>query len=241
MKHNIGRLLLACILAGLTAASASAGGKQHNTPAGKAKSGAADSTKTKKAKHDEPGETLRLRFDVLELHLSPEEVNRLNASTEACDVAALVPAVIERGDGRVKYSLGGPVALSRAARMVVGHRVPFVRGTRVSDTGQTNTRIEYENVGCELKLTPHSPEKALTDAVVVSFRVEISALIPESTVEVGANVKTPLFSSLRHEFTARVPLGTDTYFWSLTGVDEARAIAPLVHVYRVRFDPTTNG
>jgi hypothetical protein len=183
---------------------------------------------------------LQMRFDVVELKLSATEVERINKSNGVFDVGALSAAVIERGDARVKYSLGGPAVVNEKTKtlLMTSQRVPYVRGMQVSDKGVKTPIVEYENVGCTLSVVPRSLGEAGSSAIVASFGVELSELCVESTVEGGAETRAPIFLRRTQEFTARLSLGQDAYFWDLASLEQAREHAGgiFVHVYRLRLD-----
>ena len=231
MRHLYVRHVLAWAVVGLTTAP---------TPAGeKAQSGAGSSAPAAQAKLDDTDATLRLRFEVLELALSPEEVERINKSGEPFDVATLATGIAERGDSRVKYSFGGRAALNEVFAMTIGHRLPFVSSSAVSQKGQRTSTVQYEHVGCILELTPVLGSGANKANLKVAFRVEVSDFGPQSTTEISEGLYAPTFSEMKHEFTAHVPLGRDAYFWSLAGLEHVQESTGglAVYVYRVRFDP----
>ncbi len=188
-----------------------------------------------------PAATLQLRFEVLDLHLVPEEAESINRSPQTVDIPALATAATGRGDTRVKYSLGGPVALGEKASFSVGQRVPFVRDSRVTKDGKVSPSISYEEVGCTLDLFPHRFQESDEGGFMVEFRVRVSELVLKSSVETAPDLAAPVFRKLSQEFTAHIRTGKDTYFWSLASGEQVRdrAGGMLVYVYRVRFDPQT--
>ncbi|MFH0983431.1 MAG: hypothetical protein V2A79_18080 [Planctomycetota bacterium] len=237
MKYDRRGWGLACVVVGLLAASVLASGEKSQAPTAQEEAQAVTPKSAEKTEKKPTETTLQLRFEVLELRFSPEEVARVNGAGQATDIAALAGGVIERGDARVKYSLGGPVTLDHKAVMSAGYRLPFVRSKRASDTGQKTTVLEHENIGCELTLLPRAPQETQEKAVVALFQVELRELLQETTVETPEGETSPILSSLKQEFTARIPLARDAYFWSLMRCEQVRDRAgTLLYVYRVRFD-----
>ena len=44
---------------------------------------------------------------------------------------------------------------NQEANITIGDQVPFLRSSNVSDSGQVNSNVEYEDVGIILDVTPH--------------------------------------------------------------------------------------
>jgi len=106
------------------------------------------------------------------------------------DVTATLRALEEEGKLDV---LSRPYILAsdnQAASITVGQEVPFIRNTRVTETGQTINTIEYEDIGIILQVTPHINPEGL---VILDVVPEISTLTGES-VPISETVDAPVFA-----------------------------------------------
>ncbi len=80
---------------------------------------------------------------------------------------------------------------NQAATINVGEEVPFIRDTRVTDTGQTINTIEYENIGIILQVTPSINPEGL---VSMDILPEISTRTAE-TVPISETVDAAVFAN----------------------------------------------
>jgi general secretion pathway protein D len=79
---------------------------------------------------------------------------------------------------------------NQAATITVGEEVPFIRDTRVTETGQTINTIEYEDIGIILEVTPSINPEGL---VSMEIRPEISTTTAE-TVPISETVDAAVFA-----------------------------------------------
>ncbi len=80
---------------------------------------------------------------------------------------------------------------NQLASILVGQQVPFITYTQLTDTGQTNNTIQYQDIGIILNVTPHiNPD----GKVIMDVAPEISALVPDTTVQISDTVSAPVFS-----------------------------------------------
>lgn len=79
---------------------------------------------------------------------------------------------------------------NQEASIEIADRVPFVRGVTVSDTGATQTQVEYENVGIILEVTPHINVDGFVNLEV---RPEISNRTP-SSITITEGLNAPIFT-----------------------------------------------
>ncbi|MFO0973528.1 MAG: secretin N-terminal domain-containing protein [Phycisphaerae bacterium] len=86
------------------------------------------------------------------------------------------------------------------ATINVGQQVPFLRGTQVTDNGQVNSQIEYQDIGVKLAVTPHINPDGF---VYMKVKPEISQITP-STINVGNGIVAPIFSKRDAETTVVV-------------------------------------
>ncbi len=108
-------------------------------------------------------------------------------------------------DGRAEV-LSRPVVMvqdNETGNITIGDRVPFVRNATVSDTGQLQSQVEYEDVGIKLDVTPHiNPD----GYVNLEIAPEISALAA-STVPITEGLNAPTFTNRSAETTVTVKDG----------------------------------
>ncbi|WP_432799596.1 type II secretion system secretin GspD [Poriferisphaera sp. WC338] len=79
---------------------------------------------------------------------------------------------------------------NQTASITVGEEVPFVRDSRITDTGQTINTVTYEDVGIILEVTPQVNAEGL---VVMDVLPEISVQ-SEDSVEITDGVNAPKIS-----------------------------------------------
>lgn len=106
------------------------------------------------------------------------------------DVEATLRALEEVGKLEV---LSRPYILTsnnQPAIITIGEEVPFIRNTRVTETGQTINTIEYEDIGIILEVTPHINPDGL---VIMDVKPEISA-ITGKTVPISETVNASVFA-----------------------------------------------
>ncbi len=84
---------------------------------------------------------------------------------------------------------------NQEAKITVGNEVPFIRDSRVTETGQTINTIEYEDIGIILEVTPYINPEGL---VIMDISQEISA-ITATSVAISENVNASVFSKRSSE------------------------------------------
>lgn len=100
--------------------------------------------------------------------------------------------------------LSRPSVLARnneEAVITVGQEVPFIRNTRVTESGQTINTVEYEDIGIILRVTPYiAPE----GVVEMALNSEISTQTGE-TVPISDTIDAPVFAKRSAETRVVVP------------------------------------
>ncbi|MHC4221048.1 MAG: type II secretion system secretin GspD [Planctomycetota bacterium] len=84
---------------------------------------------------------------------------------------------------------------NQTASIIVGEEVPFIRDTRITETGQTINTIEYEDIGIILEVTPFINPDGL---VIMDVKPEISTTTAE-TVQISAGVNASVFAKRSSE------------------------------------------
>jgi general secretion pathway protein D len=84
---------------------------------------------------------------------------------------------------------------NQAAKITVGEEVPFIRDTRMTETGQTINTIEYEDIGIILEVTPHINPDGL---VIMDVKPEISATTGQ-TIPISETVDAAVFAKRSSE------------------------------------------
>jgi len=96
------------------------------------------------------------------------------------------------------------VANNQEANITIGDRVPFLRGSNISDSGQVNSTVEYEDIGIQLDVTPHiNPD----GYVNLEIRPEISSLNTGSNVQISEGLTAPTFANRSAETVVTVKDG----------------------------------
>jgi len=78
---------------------------------------------------------------------------------------------------------------NQLATITIGQEAPFIRQTRTTETGQTISTIEYEDIGIILKVTPHVNPDGL---VIMDIYPEISATTG-ATEPISETLVAPVF------------------------------------------------
>jgi len=114
------------------------------------------------------------------------------------------------------------------ANITIGDRVPFVRSSSVSDSGQTTSSVEYEDVGIILDVIPHiNPD----GYVNLEVKPEISSLNPAgSGVQISEGLTAPTFSERSAETVVTVKDGETVVIGGLitTREDEREVKVPIL-------------
>lgn len=180
-----------------------------------------------------------MRFEVIELTLSPEQIRQIDGSTEFVDFQKLATEGIKSGQARLKHAFDTILLVGEDAKLVSGSRVPLVQGRTFTDSSHMSTQVSYENVGCVLGLHCFWPDVQDHTRLGVSWRVEVSEVFRDSSVLLTEGLNAPIHQEVNQNFRTIVPVGADAWFSSLSshqanaeGQTKARA-----YVYRVRFDP----
>jgi len=79
---------------------------------------------------------------------------------------------------------------NQEATITVGQEVPFIRDSRITETGQTINTIQYEDIGIILNVTPHINPEGL---VILDVVPEVSTLTGD-TVPISETVSAPVFA-----------------------------------------------
>ena len=79
---------------------------------------------------------------------------------------------------------------NQLATITVGQEVPFPTNVRITESGQTLTSIQYEDIGIILNVTPHISPEGL---VIMDVSPEISTLTG-TTVTLSETVTAPVFA-----------------------------------------------
>ena len=114
------------------------------------------------------------------------------------------------------------------ANITIGDRVPFVRSSSVSDSGQVNSSVEYEEVGIILDVIPHiNPD----GYVNLEVHPEISALNPKgSGVQISEGLTAPTFSERSAETVVTIKDGETVVIGGLitTREDQREVKVPIL-------------
>jgi len=119
------------------------------------------------------------------------------------------------------------VANNQEANIVIGDKVPFLRGSNISDSGQVNSTVDYEDVGIKLDVTPHiNPD----GYVNLEIAPEISALNSGSNVQISEGLTAPTFTNRSAQTVVTVKDGETIVIGGLiqTTEDERETKVPIV-------------
>jgi general secretion pathway protein D len=119
------------------------------------------------------------------------------------DLEATLSAIAEVGKLNV---LSRPSILARnseEATITIGQEVPFIRNSRITESGQTINTVEYEDVGIILTVTPYIGADGLIELDVAP---EISTLTGD-TVPISDTVDAPVFAKRSAATHVIVPSG----------------------------------
>jgi general secretion pathway protein D len=108
-------------------------------------------------------------------------------------------------DGRAEV-LSRPTVMvqnNEKGNITIGDRVPFVRNAQVTQNGQLQSQVEYEDVGIKLDVTPHINPDGYTN---LEIHPEISAL-GASTVPITEGLNAPTFTKRSADTTVTIKDG----------------------------------
>lgn len=118
---------------------------------------------------DETAGAVRLRATIYELRVPADAIDQLDAARLAeADFAEPLPGL---GDPRALYRVDQTVSLA-GDQIVVGAEEPTVTNTRVTDRGQTLSRIEYSSLGA---IVAFNAERTGPRGLRVTCTIELSA------------------------------------------------------------------
>ncbi|NOX58286.1 MAG: hypothetical protein GXP29_05430 [Planctomycetes bacterium] len=119
------------------------------------------------------------------------------------------------------------VSNNQTGNITIGDNVPFVQGSQVTNNGQVNSQVQYEDVGIIVDVTPHiNPD----GYVNMEIKPEISALNTGSSVQISAGVTAPIFTTRSAETTVTVKDGETIVIGGLiqTQEDERETKVPIL-------------
>lgn len=119
--------------------------------------------------------------------------------------------------------LSRPSILARngqQATITIGQEVPFIRNSRVTDSGQTINTVEYEDIGIILTVTPYIGSDGLIEMDVAP---EISTLTGEK-VAISDTVNAPVFAKRSAETHVIVPSGKTVVIGGLMEDQETESV-----------------
>jgi len=143
------------------------------------------------------------------------------------DFGFLVRALQSDGSLEVLSRPQITVANNQEANITIGDKVPFLRGSTITDSGQTQSQVEYEDVGIKLLVTPHiNPD----GYVNLEVNPEISALNSGSNVQISEGLTAPTFTKRSAETVVTVKDGETIVIGGLiqTTEDERETKVPIV-------------
>ncbi len=136
------------------------------------------------------------------------------------DLEVTIRAIAEVAELEV---LSRPSILARnnqTAIITIGKEVPFIRNSRVTETGQIINTVEYEDIGIILQVTPHITADRLVEMDVMP---EISTLTGE-TVPISASIEAPVFAKRSAQTRVVVPDGKTVVIGGLMEDNETQTI-----------------
>ncbi|MCI0498146.1 MAG: type II secretion system secretin GspD [Planctomycetales bacterium] len=115
---------------------------------------------------------------------------------------------------------------NQTATITVGQEVPFIRDTRVTETGQTINTIEYEDIGIILEVTPTINDDGM---VIMDVKPEISTTTAD-TVPISETVSAAVFAKRSSQSRVAVLDGQTIVIGGLMQDTEVKAVkqVPLV-------------
>ncbi len=105
------------------------------------------------------------------------------------------------------------------ASINVGQSVPFLTGTQVTNAGQVNSQIQYQDIGVKLAVTPHINPDGF---VYMKVKPEISQITP-STINIGNGITAQIFSKRDAETSVVVKDGETVVIGGLITTSEQEA------------------
>lgn len=141
------------------------------------------------------------RAEIYQIELPREQVPNLSVSdlhAHAATAAGMHSALSKIGHVEVLYRFDQVVRLQPATgrrdtrAFSIGSRTPFHRGERVTDNGQINRNVEYQDVGCSIQLSGTWHDERHGAALV---RLELSGFT-DSSVTISEGLNAPVFRNI---------------------------------------------
>jgi general secretion pathway protein D len=162
----------------------------------------------------------------VETAFPPPPTSGLTTQVVQADLTATLRALEKIGRLNV---LSRPYILTsnnQTATITVGQSVPFIRDTRITETGQTINTIEYEDIGIILVVTPTINDDGL---VIMDVQPEISTTTAE-TVPISETVNAAVFAKRSSQSRVAVQNGQTIVIGGLMQDTETQSVSkvPLV-------------
>ncbi len=136
------------------------------------------------------------------------------------DWQATLYALASRGNLNI---LSRPSIMARnnqEAVIVVGQEVPFVTNSTITNAGQVNNSVQYQDVGIILRVTPFITSDRNVEMIVAP---EISN-ISSTTVQISPNVSSPVIDKRSAETVVVTPDSTTVVIGGLMSKQETQSI-----------------
>ncbi|MBN2563142.1 MAG: hypothetical protein JXQ75_19645 [Phycisphaerae bacterium] len=174
-----------------------------------------------------------VQIGVFETLVGRDQIVELDATKLAEDAAtcqSLRDALGRFGPTKILYRADQTVEPSSRAKLTIGARRPFVRGTQAK-SGQVTSQTEYEDLGCVVELFGLWDEQEPTRGHV-NIGIELSGL-SDSGIDIGNNVLAPVFHRVKQQFEGPVTAGEPVVL--LTTDASGGAETAVAHVTRILF------
>lgn len=136
------------------------------------------------------------------------------------DWQATLYALASRGNLNI---LSRPSIMARnnqEAVIVVGQEVPFVTNSTITEAGQVNNSVQYQDVGVILRVTPFITSDRNVEMIVAPEISNISA----TTVQLSPNVSSPVIDKRSAETVVVTPDATTVVIGGLMSKQETQTI-----------------
>lgn len=177
------------------------------------------------------------QYVVYELDLPPDRIAvlRVDELTAQAETAYSLKAALEEFGGvRTLYRAEQIVQLGQASKkktvFTTGSKTPFVRNMTIGERGNVNSQVEYEDVGCIVRI---EGDWDAPSGGFARIEMELSSLT-DSTVNLGNDVKAPIFHNIVQQFDGPITSGEPIVLLTIDGSGEKETAT--AYITRIRFD-----
>ena len=204
---------------------------------------------SKKSSDVSPDDLLRLRIELIEVETTPALAADLDLDDAWADrsLPDLVKGLSKFGPTNTRYRFDHRMLVGQQFTASTGSNVPFIRSAKVLDNGQVQSNVQYENVGCIVKVRASRPDEPLSEShgqfVRLELGFEVSWLLFNTPIETAPGIKAPVFAEQKQQHSAVQRVGETVLLttFAAPAIDPKGSAVSSALIWRVRIDGVGGG